>query len=64
LKTEGVFSEVAFSGNKNVIKKLDEKIRKCKGLIIEILRMWNAKEKMVSVNKGQFKPSTNHSDNP
>jgi hypothetical protein len=38
-----------------VIKKLVEKIRKCKEQIIEILRMWIAKAKMVPVKIGAGK---------
>jgi hypothetical protein len=50
-----VLIDVAFSRNKNVIKKLDEKFLKCKGLVIEILRIWIAKANMIPVKIGAIK---------
>jgi len=37
--------DVAIPGDRNVIKKEDQGILKYKDLIIEILRMWNVKQK-------------------
>jgi len=42
-------SDVAISGDRNVIKKEAEKIIKYKDLAIEIQRMWNLKTKVISV---------------
>jgi len=39
--------DVAFSGDRNVIKKEAEKILKYKNLTIEIQRMWNVKTKVI-----------------
>jgi hypothetical protein len=39
--------DVAYPGDKDVIKKEAEKVLKYKGLIIEILRMWNVKAKVI-----------------
>jgi len=44
--------DVAISGDKNVIKKEDEKILKYKDLTIEIQRMWNVKTKAIQVITG------------
>ena len=41
--------DVAISGDRNVIKKEAEKIRKYKDLTIEIQRMWNVKTKVIPV---------------
>ena len=41
--------DVAISGDRNVIKKEDEKILKYKDLAIEIQRMWNIKTKVIPV---------------
>ena len=41
--------DVAISGDRNVIKKEDEKILKYKDLTIEIQRMWNVKTKVIPV---------------
>ena len=37
--------DAAISGDRNVIKKVDEKFLKCKDLTIETQRMWNVKNK-------------------
>ena len=37
--------DAAITGDRNVIKKEDQGILKYKDLIIEILRMWNVKQK-------------------
>ena len=41
--------DVAIPGDRNVIKKEAEKIKKYKDLIIEIQRMWNVKAKVMQV---------------
>jgi uncharacterized protein YlxP (DUF503 family) len=41
--------DVAISGDRNVIKKEDEKILKYKDLTIEIERMWNVKTRVIPV---------------
>jgi hypothetical protein len=41
--------DVAVPGERNVIKKEDEKILKYKDLIIEIQPMWNVKAKVIPV---------------
>ena len=41
--------DVAISGDRNVIKKEDEKILKYKELTIEIQHMWNVKTKVIPV---------------
>ena len=43
---------VAITGDRNVIKKEDEKILKYEDLIIEIQRMWNVKAKVTPVITG------------
>jgi len=47
-----VLIDVAISGDRNVIKKEDEKIRKYKDLTIEIQCMWNVKTKVIPVKRG------------
>jgi len=44
--------DVAIPGDRNVIKKEDEKILKYKDLILEIQRIWNAKAKVIPVIAG------------
>ena len=41
--------DVANPGDRNVIKKETEKILKYQNLMIEIVRMWNVKEKVIPV---------------
>jgi len=41
--------DVAISGDRNVIKKEDEKILKYKDHIIEIQHMWNVKTQVIPV---------------
>ena len=43
---------VAVSGDRNVIKKVVEKILKYKDLTVEIQRMWNVKTKVIPVITG------------
>jgi len=40
-----ILIDVAISGDRNVIKKVDEKVLKYKDLTTEILHMWNVKER-------------------
>jgi len=44
--------DVAISGDRNVIKKEDEKILKYKDLTIEIQRKWNVKTEVIPVIRG------------
>ena len=48
-----ILTDVAISGDRNVIKKGAEKILKCKNLTTEIQRMWNADAKMIPVIIGK-----------
>jgi len=48
-KRTRVLIDVAIPGDRNVIKKEDEKILKYKDLIIEKQRMWNVKAKVIPV---------------
>jgi len=41
--------DVGISGDRNAIKKEDEKILKYKDLITELQRMWNVKTKVIPV---------------
>jgi len=41
--------DAAISGDRNVIKKVAEKILKYKDLTIEIQRMWNVETKVIPV---------------
>ena len=43
--------DVAISGDRNVIKKENDKFLKYKDLTIEIQRMWNVKTKVFTSNK-------------
>jgi hypothetical protein len=43
---------IAVSSSRYVVKKEADKILKCKGLIIEIQRMWNVKAKALPVIRG------------
>ena len=54
---------VAITGDRNVIKKEDEKILKYEDLIIEIQRMWNVKAKVKSALTGATGTISTHSDN-
>jgi hypothetical protein len=56
-------TDVAVSGNRNVIKKEAEKIAKYKELKTEIQRMWIVKTNVIPVIIGQLQPSKNNSDN-
>ena len=47
-----VLIDVAISGDRNVIKKEDEKILKYNDLTIEIQSMWNVKTKVIPVTIG------------
>ena len=42
-------TDVEISGDRNILKKRAEKIRKCKDLTIEIQRKWNLKTKVIIV---------------
>jgi hypothetical protein len=55
-------TDVAISGDRNVIKKEAEKILIYKDLTIEIQRMWNVKAKVIPVITGRLEPFQNHSD--
>ena len=44
--------DVATSGDRNVMKKEDNKILKCKDLNVEIQRIWNVKLKVILVMTG------------
>jgi len=44
-----MLTDVAISGDRNVIKKETEKILKYKDLTIEIRLMWNVKTKVIPV---------------
>jgi len=44
-----MLTDVAISGDRNVMKKGAEKILKYKDLTIEIQRMWNVKTKVIPV---------------
>jgi hypothetical protein len=48
-KRKYMFTDVAISGDRNVIKKEAEKILKCKDLIIEIQRMWNVRTNVIPI---------------
>jgi len=45
-------TDVAIAGDRNVIKKGDERILKYKDLVIEIQRMWNVTAKVIPVITG------------
>jgi len=47
-----MLTDVAISGDRNMIKKEAEKILKYKYLTTEIQRMWNVKTKMIPVITG------------
>jgi hypothetical protein len=47
-----MLTDVAISGDRNVIKKEAEKILKYKDLTLEIQRMWNVKTRMILVTIG------------
>jgi len=55
--------DVAISGDRNVIKKEDEKILKHKDLTIEIQRMWNVKTKVIPVITGRLGLFQSHLEN-
>jgi hypothetical protein len=44
--------DVGICGDRNVVKKDDEKILKYKDLVIEIQRMWNVKAKVIPAITG------------
>ena len=58
-----MLTDVATSGDRNVIKKEAEKILTYKDLTTEIQRMWNVKTKVIPVITGQQEPPQNHSQN-
>jgi hypothetical protein len=50
-----MLTDVAISGNRNVIKEEAEKILKCEDLTIQIQRMWNAKTSAIPAkNRGDW----------
>jgi hypothetical protein len=48
-KGKCMFTDVAISGDRNVIKREAEKILKCKDLIIKIQRMWNVRANVIPI---------------
>jgi hypothetical protein len=48
-KGKVMLTDVSISVDRNVIKKVAEKILKHEDLIIEILRMWNLRAKVIPV---------------
>jgi hypothetical protein len=49
VKGKCMFTDVAISGDQNVIKREAEKILKCKDLIIEIQHMWNVRTNVIRI---------------
>jgi hypothetical protein len=47
-----VLTDIAFSGDRNVINKEAEKILKCKELIIEFQHMWNVRTNVIPIKIG------------
>jgi len=48
-KGKCMFTDVAISGDRNMIKKEAEKVLKCKDLIIEIQRTWNVRSYVIPI---------------
>jgi len=59
-----VLTEVAISGDRNVIKKEAEKILKYKDLRTEMQRTWNIKTKVIPVIIGATMKSRNNRKQP
>jgi len=58
-----MLTDVAISGDRNVIKKEANKIPKYQDLTIDIQRMWNVKTKVISVIIGTNGTISHHSEN-
>ena len=58
-----MLTDVAISGERNVIKKDAKKILKYKDLKIEIQRMWNVKTKTIPVIMARLGPFQSHLEN-
>ena len=52
-----MLTDISISGERNVVKKEDERILKYKYLIIEIQLMWNVKAKVIPVIRGATEPT-------
>lgn len=50
----------AIFGDSNVIRRVVEKVLKCKDLIIEILRLWIRKERVIPLMIGTTRNISNH----
>jgi len=58
-----ILIDAAITGDRNVIKREEDKILKYKDFIIEIQGMWNVKAKVIPGLRGVTGTITEHSDN-